>query len=79
MKNQPVFLLTQILENHLGAPVFDRTGLSGNYDLTLQWPAQNSSNLEVPAIQQAVADQLGLRLVSKQETAELLVVEKTGK
>ena len=79
MTNQPVSLLARILESHLGAPVYDRTGLPGNYDLMLQWPAQNGTNSEVQAIQQAVADQLGLRLVSRQEKVNLLVVEKTGK
>jgi uncharacterized protein (TIGR03435 family) len=79
LTNQPVSLLTQILEGHLGAPVFNRTGLQGNYDLMVQWPAQNDGHSEEQAIQQAVADQLGLRLVSRQETAQLLVVEKAGR
>jgi len=78
-KNQPVSIVAQTLGHQLGGPVFDRTGLSGNYDLILQWPGQNNAESEVQAARQAVADQLGLRLISNQETAELLVVEKAGK
>jgi len=74
--NQPVSIVAQTLGHQLGRPVVDRTGVSGNYDLLLQWTAQNDVNSEVQAVQQAVADQLGLRLISSQELAALLVVEK---
>ena len=77
--NQPVETVVQTLGRQLGMPVFDRTGLAGNYDLSFQWPGQNNADSEVKAIQQALADQLGLRLISSQEMAELLVVEKAGK
>jgi uncharacterized protein (TIGR03435 family) len=74
--NEPVSIVAQTLGHQLGRPVVDRTGVSGNYDLLLQWKAQNDVNSEVQAVQQAVADQLGLRLISSQELAALLVVEK---
>jgi len=74
--NEPVSIVAQTLGHQLGRPVVDRTGVSGNYDLLLQWTAQNDVNSEVQAVQQAVADQLGLRLISSQELAALLVVEK---
>ena len=74
--NQPVETVVQTLGRQLGMPVFDRTGLSGNYDLLLQWPGQNNLDAEVLAIQKAVADQLGLRLVPGRESVEILVVEK---
>ena len=45
----------------------------------LEWPGQSAGDSEVQAIGKAVADQLGLRLVSNPEKAELLVVEKAVK
>jgi uncharacterized protein (TIGR03435 family) len=74
--NQPVETVVQTLGRQLGMPVLDRTGLSGNYDLLLQWPGQNNLDAEVLAIQKAVADQLGLRLVPGRESVEIIVVEK---
>jgi uncharacterized protein (TIGR03435 family) len=77
--NQPVFLLTQILEGHLRMPVLDRTGLRGNYDAMFQWDAQADAKSETAAIQRAMEDQLGLRLVPSRESVEVLVVEKAGR
>jgi uncharacterized protein (TIGR03435 family) len=64
------------LEDYLGAPVFDRTGLTGNYDLMLGWNAQTNAASEQETIRQAIADQLGLSLVPGRESVEVLVVEK---
>lgn len=77
--NQPVSIVAQTLGRQLGRPVVDRTGVSGNYDLMLEWPGQHNTDSELQAVRQAVADQLGLRLISNQEMAELLVVEKAGR
>jgi len=79
LTNQPVSFLARVLENNLGVPVFDRTGLSGNYDLMIEWPGQNNAESEEKVIRQAVADQLGLRLVPGREAADLLVVERAPK
>jgi uncharacterized protein (TIGR03435 family) len=77
--NLPVTVVARILGNHLGAPVFDRTGLSGNYDLAIEWSRQNDTDSEEQAIRQTIADKLGLQLISRQEMADLLVVENTGR
>lgn len=76
LTNQPVALLAQILEGHLGIPVFDRTGLTGNCDVRLDWDAQTNAESEEEVIRQAMAAQLGLRLVPGRESANVLVVEK---
>lgn len=76
LTNQPVSLLTQVLESHLGVPVFDRTGWPGDWDLRVEWNAQPNITAEEEAIRQAMAAQLGLRLVPGRESVPVLVVEK---
>ena len=76
LTNQPVALLNQLLESHLGLPVFDRTGWTANCDVKLEWNAQTNVTAEEVIIRLALASQLGLRLVLGQESVEMLVVEK---
>ena len=76
LTNQQVALLAQILEGHLGIPVLDRTGWTGNCDVRLDWDAQTNAKSEEEVIRQAMAAQLGLRLIPGRESVEVLVVEK---
>jgi hypothetical protein len=60
--------LVNTLANILGAPVADKTGLTGTYDFTLQWTnsgALNGPDSEFPSLVTAVQEQLGLRLESQ--------------
>jgi uncharacterized protein (TIGR03435 family) len=74
--NGNVSSLARILGNYLGAPVIDRTGLTSNYDLKLEWNPQASETSKEEAILQSITTQLGLKLVRSQELVEVLVVEK---
>ena len=58
-------------------PVVDRTGLSDNYDLHLEWmlQAQLDAGLTGPTMYAAV-EKLGLTLDKKRETAEMLIVDR---
>jgi uncharacterized protein (TIGR03435 family) len=63
------------LENALGRPIIDQTGLTGRYDMDLNWqPGPGQS--EADALRQALPDQLGLELVPGREPVDMLVVEK---
>lgn len=72
------------LQSVLGMPVVDRTGLTGSYDIDLHWspsnsaapPTADSSPRDSPSIFTAVQEQLGLKLVSKPERFETLVVDQ---
>ena len=57
-------------------PVVDRTGLTGTYDLHLEWmlQAQLDAGLSGPTMFAAV-EKLGLTLDKKRETAEMLIVD----
>ena len=70
--NIPISMEAQMLEAFSCKPVIVQPGLSGNYDLTIQWVDINSR-------EQAVANELaqtGLELVPSREPIEMLVVKK---
>ncbi|HXE62317.1 MAG TPA: TIGR03435 family protein [Bryobacteraceae bacterium] len=81
--------LTQLLSSALGKPVVDQTGLSGHYDVSLQWndaPVPDGGVIGVDAhatpdpnresIFTAIQDQLGLQLVSQHAPVEMIVIDK---
>ena len=85
--NRPLSRLLPILEETVGRPVDDRTGLSGLFDLTLQWrtdltgeqpaPAVGAQNL--PSIFAAIEEQLGLKLAAITAPLEVLVIESVAR
>jgi uncharacterized protein (TIGR03435 family) len=81
--------LTQLLSSALGRPVLDRTGLTGHYDIQLQWddapiPGGGVIGANAPAtadtnhgsIFTAIEQQLGLRLSSERAPVRVLVVDR---
>jgi uncharacterized protein (TIGR03435 family) len=79
--------LAEFLSIELGQPIFDETGLTGNYDIQLDFPMEMTSNEVVvstsgtagdpgglPELIQAVG-KLGLKLESRKEQLDFLVVE----
>jgi uncharacterized protein (TIGR03435 family) len=81
--------MAQFLSTALGRPVIDQTGLSGIYDLSLQWddapvPEGGVPGLDTPAVPgndrgsifTAIQDDLGLRLESRRAPVEVIVVDR---
>jgi len=81
--------MTQLLSAALGRPVIDRTGLQGQYDLSLRWddapiPQGGVLGADVPSapgndrgsIFTAIQDQLGLRLESQRAPVEVIVIDR---
>jgi uncharacterized protein (TIGR03435 family) len=63
------------IESRIGRPVINETGLTGKYDLEIQWqPRAGESDKDAYA--RALREQLGLELVPSHEPIETLVVEK---
>jgi uncharacterized protein (TIGR03435 family) len=60
----------------LGRPVVDRTGLSGAFDLELQWSAEQTADTTGPSLFTAMQEQLGLRLESQRAPIEVLVIDR---
>ena len=77
------FLANQLsIMGQLVRPVVDQTGLSGNFDFTLEWspesaapPTAAAELLPGPPFKDAVAQQLGLKLVSQTGPADFLIVD----
>lgn len=60
-------------------PVFDKTGLSGYYDLTLNWTPSNTANdtaASGPSISTALEEQLGLKLQPGKASIDFLVIDR---
>jgi uncharacterized protein (TIGR03435 family) len=75
IQNQSIDGFLSSIEPNVGKPVVDETGLSGRYDLELQWqPKPGESRQE--AYRRALSEQLGLELVPDHTSIEELVVEK---
>ncbi|HTA43193.1 MAG TPA: TIGR03435 family protein [Bryobacteraceae bacterium] len=89
---QPLSKLTGTLGNMVNRPVLDKTGLTGNYDFTLEFSI-DMGRLAVPApgdagdgatdpgsdVESALQDQLGLRLVAAKATLDVLVIDAAEK
>jgi uncharacterized protein (TIGR03435 family) len=65
--------LAQALEDVLGMPVLDETGLEGNFDWDMQYTPGDQ-----PSIVQAAREQLGLALEPAVRKVEFLIVERAG-
>jgi uncharacterized protein (TIGR03435 family) len=80
--------LTRILAEHLGHNVLDKTGLTGKYDFTMQWPREpgpgpmsggaeggNAVESSEPSIFTMIQEALGLKLESHKTAVEVLVID----
>lgn len=86
-KRMPMSLLASLLSRFERELVVDRTGLSGFYEITLEW----SPDLELgaadpttpppdrPGLYTAVREQLGLRLEGRRAPLDVIVVESATK
>jgi uncharacterized protein (TIGR03435 family) len=86
----PVASLASFLSNILGKRVIDKTGLTGDYNMTLKWtpddyqqpplrpngPPPDPNN---PSIFTALQEQLGLRLEGSRGPVEVIVVDSVQK
>jgi uncharacterized protein (TIGR03435 family) len=64
----PMSKLVEFLENALGTPIVDRTGLTGYFDMFLSWDSTPEG------LKNALTQQMGLELVPGQEKVEMLIV-----
>jgi uncharacterized protein (TIGR03435 family) len=62
------------LSRYTKAPVFDKTGIAGNFDFKLDYQVEGSDE-PLPSLFTALQDQLGLKLQSAKAPIEVLVIE----
>ena len=69
------------LSDAVGRIVIDKTGIMGNYDITLRWtPDEPSGDDDTgPSIFTALEEQLGLKLVRETSPVDVLVVDHVEK
>jgi uncharacterized protein (TIGR03435 family) len=70
--NQPISALARFLEDALGTPVIDQTGLTNHYNINFN----GGSNHE--KLKQTVLDKVGLELVPSRAPIEFLIVDKAN-
>jgi uncharacterized protein (TIGR03435 family) len=78
-RNVPLVRLTSFLSVEAGHVVVDKTGLTGNYDFTLDFVSSprtiNSNGPSGPTIFEAVKDQLGMKLEPGKGPIDLFVLD----
>jgi len=87
-------MLSNQLSNRLGRNVLDKTGLTGNYDFTLEFTPEGMQGMGPreggadapppvdspgPSIFTAVQEQLGLKLESQKGPVEILILDRIEK
>jgi uncharacterized protein (TIGR03435 family) len=81
-------VLAQSLSEILGRTVVDKTGLTGNFNITMEWTPDDAQPPDAPgprvdasgpSIFAAIQEQLGLRLESQKGAVEVLVVDRAEK
>lgn len=64
----------------LGRPVFDKTGLTGSFDLTLTWtPDQSAIDSPGPSVYTALQEQLGLKVETGKGPVQMIIVDAAEK
>ena len=68
--------LARNLSGTTGRYVVDKTGLSGSYDLELEFTPDQSPDTTGPSLFTAMQEQLGLKLDSQRAPVEVLVIDR---
>ena len=77
--NGTLSALAWSLENRLGKPVLDETGLTNHYDFELKWAGSGDEQVASEELAQAIREQLGLELKAARRSVEILVVDKVAR
>ena len=76
-RGSPIEPLARRLQGIVRRPVIDRTGLTGTYDIELKFTVDGATVQRegFPALMTAMEEQLGLKLDSRKEPMEVLVID----
>ncbi len=68
-------LIAQLLSEKVERPIIDRTGITGEFDITLEWTPTDSPEAGM-SIFTALQEQLGLKLEAAKSAVDLLVIDQ---
>jgi bla regulator protein blaR1 len=74
-----VSYLVESLAIQLDRPLLDETGITGNYDFTLDWSPNPSAALQNVSLFAALEQQLGLKIEEQESPVEMLVIDRAEK
>jgi uncharacterized protein (TIGR03435 family) len=63
------------LNRNVDRPVYDKTGLTGGFDFTLEWARDASPDSPYPSVFVAIQEQLGLKLEAGKGPAEFIAID----
>ena len=67
------------LSRQLSEPVIDRTGLTGAYNFDLEFAREGAIDTTAPGLFTAIQEQLGLKLESKKQPVDIVIVDHAEK
>ncbi len=67
--------LAEVLGQQTDRFVIDNTGLTGEYDFTLEWASDLTADSQDPLIFTAIQEQLGLKLEPAKGPVEVIVID----
>jgi uncharacterized protein (TIGR03435 family) len=74
----PMSDLVRQMHKELDRPVVDETGLTGNYEWSIKYRGARQE-IDAPLLEDAVRQNLGLRLVPKTGAYEVLVIDSVDR
>jgi uncharacterized protein (TIGR03435 family) len=71
----PLADLVKLVGSVMRAPVVDRTGLTGTFDIDVRWSTDGAPDADAPFLPTALREQLGMRFQREEVPTEVLVVD----
>jgi bla regulator protein BlaR1 len=75
----PISQLAGMLTRFVGRPVIDKTGLTGDYNLSLKWAGDTTADSPLPSLTAALSEKFGLELKSQTGPVDVLVIDHVEK
>jgi uncharacterized protein (TIGR03435 family) len=76
---QTMAKFTEVLALQVDRPVIDSTGLTGKYDVRVEFAADLANSQSSSDLFTALTEQLGLKLESRKGPVDLLIVDSASK
>src|SRR5215467_619056 len=75
-QQMPMPVLMSLLSRFEGQLFVDRTGLTGRYQLKLEWAPDSDATRNGRSLSEALEEQLGLRMERRREPLDVIVIER---